>query len=149
MYEKLQSELHEERNTKNAEIQNLFSQLDDQDSMKNRRDTALERENQDLRERIEFCEKELESKSEFIQKQTQEQESDRQAQEDQIQMLQLALDRIKDKNKVSCTEKLKTRKSLSNSLKQHVKCLLFRIFLTYEKMYSQFFLKHLGIKFDR
>lgn len=117
MYEKLQSELHEERNTKNAEIQNLFSQLDDQDSMKNRRDTALERENQDLRERIEFCEKELESKSEFIQKQTQEQESDRQAQEDQIQMLQLALDRIKDKNKVSCTEKLETRKSPSNSRK--------------------------------
>ena len=100
LYEKLKSELHEEKTLKNAEIQNLHSQLDDQDSVQNRRDSALERENQDLRERIEFCEKELETKSDFIQRQTQEQESDRQAQEDQIQMLQLALDRIKDKNKV-------------------------------------------------
>ena len=100
LYEKLKSELHEEKTSKNAEIQNLHSQLDDQDSVQNRRDSALERENQDLRERIEFCEKELETKSDFIQRQTQEQESDRQAQEDQIQMLQLALDRIKDKNKV-------------------------------------------------
>jgi len=100
MYENVQSQMYEERNKKDEQIRQLFDTIDGHLNGKDQNVDILQNDNSDLRNRVDFLEKEIDSKTEFIQKQTNEQESDRQALEDQVQMLQLALDKIKDKHKV-------------------------------------------------
>lgn len=100
MFENAQSQHYEERNCKDEEIRKLQHLIENEVVAGNDNFDTLQCENTDLRDRVDFLEKEIESKTEFIQKQTLEQESDRQAQDDRILMLQLALDKIKDKNQV-------------------------------------------------
>jgi predicted RNA-binding protein with RPS1 domain len=101
MFQEAQSLYHEEKSKMSVHIRELTHQLDAQVDGKTENYEMLENQNKDLEQRIQYLEKEIESKSEFIKKQTQEQESDRNAQDDRIQMLQMALDKIKDKNNVS------------------------------------------------
>ena len=61
---------------------------------------SLLKENTELRDRLQFAERECETKAEFITKQTSEQDADREHLERKVQALQLALEKAKDAHKV-------------------------------------------------
>ena len=60
----------------------------------------LLRENTELRNRLQFVERECETKAEFITKQTSEQDADREQLEKKVHALEVALEKAKDAHKV-------------------------------------------------
>ena len=61
---------------------------------------VLLRENTELRNRLQFVERECETKAEFITKQTSEQDADREQLEQKVHALEVALEKAKDAHKV-------------------------------------------------
>lgn len=61
---------------------------------------VLHEENTELRNRLQFVERECETKAEFITKQTSEQDADREQLEKKVHALEIALEKAKDAHKV-------------------------------------------------
>lgn len=113
MYEHLQLNMFNERNTKDEEIRRLQHLVEDQVRRQGANFEALLSENGDLRTRLEFVERESDTKSDFIAKQEHEQEADRESLEKKVHLLQLALEKAKDSNKIELAATLE--ESVQNS----------------------------------
>ncbi|CAG5095657.1 Oidioi.mRNA.OKI2018_I69.XSR.g14280.t3.cds [Oikopleura dioica] len=100
MYETLQLNLHEERNAKDEEIRRLNHIVEEQISKEVSNVESLLQQNTELRDRLQFAERECETKTEFITKQTSEQDAERDHLERKVQALQLALEKVKDAQKI-------------------------------------------------
>ena len=100
IFEMTQAQHFAERNQKDEKIRRLEDEVHEARSGLSDHIHQLKRENADLISRNEHLERDIESKIEFVETQSKEQEAERVQQEEKIKTLQSALTKLRNENRV-------------------------------------------------